>query len=317
MFTVPSFPPHVPTDIDAFIASEPGTQWIDKLAESFPHTSYERDRSTTFTLKDCDRYAAAIIDAKRDGLEVDTCLTNELQPASFGSTWHYSVRPELQPALREQFDNRHIEEQWEDTLRREWEDRAADAGESTATDLLASYDYCQLLFRFSQGPYIEDTMIVSHKPWSDYSELAITEDLQFALNNLGYTVGQFRTACSNTHEAYKPLKARRPHRQPIVTMDKLKEAIENACSQYFHIYLFAIIPITDLMALDISKPITFDKCWVATANCFSGTFHDVPADCPVTVNPGDGVLLSGGHMAYSPDDVCGLYTPHYHARVHN
>jgi hypothetical protein len=317
MFTIPSFPPDVPTDLDAFLATEPGTKWIDNLAKAYPHTNYERDRSTSYTLKQCDQYAAAIIDAKRQDLEIAECLQDELRPASFGSTWHHWVKPDLKPALRNQFNNRDLEEEWAESLRYAWEERAAEADDSTVTDLLGSYDYCQLLFRFSQGEYVEDTMIVSHKPWSDPSELAVTDDLQFALNNLGYTIGQFRAACHNKHKAYKPLKTRRARRKPIIDPAKLREAIENACSQYFHFYLFAIVPITDLIALDLANPITFDKCWVATANCYSGTFHDVPASGPVTVNPTDGVLLSGAQMAYSPDEVCGLYTPHYHANVRN
>lgn len=317
MFTIPTIPPSASPDPAVFLETPAGTQWLTDLAASYPHTRYERDRSTSFTLKDCNKFAAAIIDAKRDGSNVNALLADEIRPARFRDTWHYIVKDDLAPVLREHFDDRDVEEDWDDTLYPAWRNSAGDADHSKVTDLFESYDYCELLFRFSRGRYVEDTLITSHKPWSDFGELAITPDLQFALNNLGYTVGQYRKASRNTHDAYQPLSSTHPRRDPIVSIPQLQELVDNACSQYFHFYLYAIVPLTDLMALDLDKPITFEKCWVATSDCINGTFHDVPSNGPVTVNTQDGTLISGGHMSYSPDDICGLYTPHYRSHIRN
>jgi len=49
----------------------------------------------------------------------------------------------------------------------------------------------------------------------------------------------------------------------------------------------------------------------------NGTFFDVPANGPVTVKPEDGRFLSGGHLRWSPENICGLHTPYYHASVRN
>lgn len=317
MFTVPALPSSTPTDPAVFLSTDQGGKWANELATSYPHTRYERDRSTTFSLKDCDKFAAAIIDAKRTGESVDTLLADEIRPASFRDTWRYVIQDDLKTTLRDHFDDRDVEEEWEDSVYPAWRETASNNDDSKVTDLFASYDYCELLFRFSEGEYVEDTMITSHRPWSEFSELAVTPDLQFALTNLGYTVSQYRAASKNRHEAWRPLAPRRARRAPIVTLDQVEELVDNACSQYFHFYLFAIVPLTDVIALDLTKPITFEKAWVATANCYSGTFHEVPANGPVTVNPTDGTLISGGHMAYSPDSVCGLHTPHFHARARN
>jgi len=155
-----------------------------------------------------------------------------------------------------------------------------------------------------------------HRPWPETSELAVTGNLQFALNNLGYTIGEFRKASGNRHSADSvlPRNARR-RRAPVISHEQLAEIIDNACSTAFLFCLYAIVPIPDLIALDLSRPVTFEKCWVATMDPINGTFFDVPANGPVTVKPEDGRFLSGGHLRWSPENICGLHTPYYHASV--
>lgn len=317
MYTIPQFPADMPTDPAIFLSSTAGTQWAEKLARSYPHTSYSRGRSDTFSLAQCDEYASAIIQAKRSGENPETKLASVIHPCRLRETWHYDLRSDLAGALREQFDDRDLEEEWEESVYPVWKDAAASHDDSSATDLFASYDYCQILFRFANKRYVEDSLIHSNKPWPDFAHLTVDENLQFALNNLGFTVGQYRKASGNKDRAYSPLKSTRPRRDPIITNEQLEELVENACSTYFHFYLFAIVPITDVIELDPNAPIKFSKAWVASSNCINGTFHDVPANGPVTVNPTDGLLISGFDMAYSPDHVCCLHTPHYHARLRN
>ena len=126
------------------------------------------------------------------------------------------------------------------------------------------------------------------------------------------------SASGNRHPADRPLShhARR-RRAPIIAYEQLAEIIDNACSTSFLFCLYAIVPIPDLIALDLSRPVTFEKCWVATMDPINGTFFDVPANGPVTVKPEDGRFLSGGHLRWSPENICGLQTPYYHASVRN
>jgi hypothetical protein len=111
-----------------------------------------------------------------------------------------------------------------------------------------------------------------------------------------------------------PRNARR-RRAPIISHEQLAEIIDNACSTSFLFCLYAIVPIPELIALDLSRPVTFEKCWVATMDPINGTFFDVPANGPVTVKPEDGRFLSGGHLRWSPENICCLHTPYYHAAV--
>jgi hypothetical protein len=74
-------------------------------------------------------------------------------------------------------------------------------------DLFASYDRCELLFRFSAERWLDDALVFA-SPMAQASELAITANLQFALNNLGYTIGVPQDH-GNRHPATAPAAMRR------------------------------------------------------------------------------------------------------------
>ena len=315
MPVIPAFPEDADlADIDAFLASD---AWFAELAEAVPHTRYWRDRSDCWSLKQLNTLAARIIDARYAGEDVECAMEAEFPPADFGDTWHYQIAS----PLRDQLDAAGIGDtdgEIREAIRSAWEEAAADRDDSRVADLFASYDRCELLFRFSTEQWLDDSLIHSHKPWPEASALSVTRNLQFALANLGYTVSDFRKRSGNRHRAadYLQRSARR-RRAPIVTWDQVNELIDNACSTSFLFCLYAIVPIPDLIALDLGAPVTFEKCWVASMDPVNGTFHDVAALGPVTVRPEDGRFLSGGHLRWSPEAICGLYTPHYHGSVRN
>jgi hypothetical protein len=317
MYSVPALPmPGVLADPSAFFASPEGDAWIGSLADNFPHTRYWRERSDCWSLKSLNALGARIIDARYEGHDVEDAMEAEFKPGDFWSTWYHEVASPVRGLLR---DAGLLEDGAAfDAIRDGWEDHAADRDDSSVSDLFASHDRCELLFRFSAEQWLDDSLVFSHRPWPDAAELAVTANLQFALNNLGYTVSQFRKASGNRHPADRPLShhARR-RRAPIIAPEQLAEIIDNACSTSFLFCLYAIVPIPDLIALDLGRPVTFEKCWVATMDPINGTFFDVPANGPVTVKPEDGRFLSGGHLRWSPENICGLHTPYYHASVRN
>jgi len=315
---IPAFPEHADlADIDAFLASEPGADWIAQLAKAVPHTRYWRNRSDCWSLKQLNGLAAKIIDAHYEGQDAECAMEAQFSPAEFGDTWHYQVAG----PLRDQLDAASIgdtDREIRDAIRSAWEDDAADRDDSRVADLFASHDRCELLFRFSTKQWLDDCLIHSRKPWPEASSLSITCNLQFALSNLGYTITEFRKRSANQHSAAEYLqRSLRRRRAPIVTWDQLNELIENACSTSFLFCIYAIVPIPDLIGLDLSKPVTFEKCWVATMDPINGTFHDVEANGPVTVGPNDGRFLSGGHLRWAPENICALHTPYYHGPVRN
>ena len=315
---IPAFPEHADlVDIDAFLASGAGSAWIAQFAEAVPHTRYWRDRSDCWSLKQLNVLAARIIDAHYAGKDIERAMEAEFSPAEFGDTWYYQIVR----ALRDQLDAAGIGDtdgQIREAIRSAWEDAAADRDDSCVANLFASHDRCELLFRFSSAQWLDDSLIHSNKPWPEESALSVTRKLQFALSNLGYTVTEFRKRSKNQHPASEYLqRSGRRRRSPIVTWDQLNELIENACSTSFLFCLYAIVPIPDLIRLDFSKPVTFEKCWVASMDPINGTFQDVEANGPVTVRPDDGRFLSGGHLRWSPESICALHTPFYHASVRN
>ncbi len=316
MFTLPELPARDALADPGFLASDAGVSWIEALAQNFPHTRYWRDRSDCWSLKRLNALAARIIDARYEGREVVEAMEAEFPPAELGETWYHEVVPFLRPCLHAA--DLDPDDEASDVIRDAWEERSAARDDSSVADLFASYDRCELLFRFSAERWLDDALVFSHRPWAEASELAITANLQFALNNLGYTIGEFRKMSGNRHVAdcALPRHARR-RRAPILRHEQLAEIIDNACSTSFLFCLYAIVPIPDLIGLDFSRPITFEKCRVATMDPLNGTFHDVPALAPVTVQPEDGRFLAGGHLRWSPDDICGFVTSHYHGHVTN
>lgn len=315
---IPAFPERTDlADIDAFLSSEAGSAWTAQLAESVPHTRYWRGRSDCWSLKQLNGIAARIIDAHYEGQDVECAMEAEFPPDEFGDTWHH----EIAPHLRDQLNAAGIGDtdgEIREAIRSAWEDAAADRDDSRVTDLFASHDRCELLFRFSVERWLDDSLIHSRKPWPEASALSVTRNLQFALSKLGYTVTEFRKRSGNQNPAAEYLqRSARRRRAPIVTWNQLNELIDNACSTSFLFCLYAIVPIPDLIGLDFSEPVTFDKCWVASLDPINGTFQDVEANGPVTVGPGDGRFLSGGHLRWSPETICALHTPFYHASVQN
>ena len=316
MYSVPALPaPGVLADPNAFFSSDAGANWLGMLADEFPHSRYWRDRSDCWSLKSLNALAARIIDARYEGHDVDEAMEAEFRPADFWATWHHDVAPEIRGLLREE----GIADDGDtfNAIRDGWEDHAAERDESCVSDLFASYDYCELLFRFTTERWLDDSLVFSHRPWPDAAELGMTHNLQFALANLGFTVSQFRKASGNRRAADPPLPRSRRRRAPIIAYEQLAEIIDNACSTSFLFCLYAVVPIPQLIALDFTRPVTFEQCWVATLDTLNGTFFDVPANGPVTVSPGDGRFLSGGDLRWSPENICCLHTPHYHASVSN
>src|SRR3546814_7080671 len=61
---------------------------------------------------------------------------------------------------------------------------------------------------------------------------------------------------------------------------------------------------------------TFSSAAVASYNPFSGTFHEVRANRPITVTPKDGELRRGSE-GISPAEICCLYRPVFYEGLSN
>lgn len=168
-------------------------------------------------------------------------------------------------------------------------------------DLFASHDRCEVLFCFSAERSPTDGLIRSNGILRGAPGLLITRALQFALCSLGYRVNEFRKASRNVNPAQEYLqRGARLRRTPILGWDQLNSLFDNTTSSGFVFCLHAVVPITDLIGLDLGKPVTLQGCRVATLDPLTAAFAHVEIDGPVTVRHREGRFLSGGHLRLSP-----------------
>ena len=200
-------------------------------------------------------------------------------------------------------------------------DKLYEQDTSSAKDIFSSFDRAEIVFLLAPPGHALDATISSTRPWSDYRGLTVCDNLVHALAALGYTVSAYRAHSGNRNPSspeWSKSRLKRPSftrsSQPLCTLEQLKEMIENSCSQHFLICLSAIVPVSQIFGLDLSKPITFSDASIATYNPFSGTFHDAARIQNVTLPPEMGRLISP-HRWYSPEDICGLVQRYYHGEL--
>jgi hypothetical protein len=303
-------------DPDAFLVSAQGEAWLQSLTAQWPFVRYAYDPAAKRTLRDCNAIAQAILQSKYPP-QAPLETYGGMDPVDL---WDNDVWPHISSALIEASAKRDdaMLDRWHDAVWPRWEEQANDADQSSFADQFGSHDRCELVVHFAPGRSLEDALIWSRRSWPDFGEIIPCPELVIALNQLGYTLGEYRKASRNRTLSHQPMNGcSRRRRAPLVTMDQLREAVNNACSTSFMIILFAVVPLSDLLALDVTRSMTLDRSWVATLDPINGTFHDVPAHGPVTLTAKDVQLISGAALAWSPDEICGLHTPHYHATIRN
>jgi hypothetical protein len=318
MSTVPSLPARYEISrLPGFLASADGHRWLGSLAENFPHSSYEPSQSDRWDLKRINAIGAKIVDAHYAGGDVDEAVAGSVSPSDCWDTWDHWVAPQVFSYLQNE-TGQEPDDGIVDTIRYGWEEGAIERDRSSPRDLFGSHDRVELLFRFNTLPWLDDALIHSRRPWADFSDLCVTDNLCFALAQLGFSLGDYRKASGNRNPAQYPLPRRhRRQRPPVVTKEQLRELVENACSTSFLLCLYAMVPIDQLFAIDLTRPVTFEACHVATMDPINGTFHDVSATGPLIVKPEDGRFLTGGHLSWSPDEICGLVPSYYAGAIRN
>lgn len=195
-----------------------------------------------------------------------------------------------------------------------------EADSSRPQDALSSWDRAEVIFVISPtGKHALDASIASQRSWPDFAELCVNENLAHAMTCLGYTLSDYRKASGNRHASERARGARsiaspevRRRAVPLCSWDAIQEMVDNACATHFLFVLYAIVPITQLIALDPTKPMTFSKAAIASWNPWDGTFHDAVSVPAVTVTPKMGTLMSPSGW-HSPDSICGFVHSYYFA----
>jgi hypothetical protein len=195
---------------------------------------------------------------------------------------------------------------------------AVDSDPRRIADHFSIGDRCELFFHFSAERRLDAGLIHSNDTSAAAATLSVTRSLQFALGNLGFPILLFRNLARNVSPAAEYLqRSARCRRPPILTWGQLDDLITHAGSAPFLFSLYAVVPIHDLIALDLEKPATFDRAWVASVDPSSGNWYAVEANGPVTVCRKDGWFTSGSEFCRSLADGDSARSAHYHASVRN
>jgi hypothetical protein len=277
------------------------------------------------SLKQGNQLAQIVLDARAAGNEPEFVLAQSGLLAR-DDAWAYAR--DAARALLTDYDNDLL-----DLTRRQYgdlldaltfriEDDITGKDTTRARDALSSYDRAEIVFVLSpRGKHALDASITSHKPWPEFAELYVTEDLAHALAAMGYTLGQYRKASNNGHATEIPRGRCRiprpdfPRRSaPLCSWDAIREIVDNACSSNFLFVLYAMVPIAQLIDLDPSGPLTFSKAALASWDPWNGTFHDAVSVPDVTVTPKMGTLMSAAGW-HSPDSICGFVHRYYEADI--
>ena len=293
---------------------------LDREVGSAWFSTYEPQRHCR-TLREGTALAATILEAHANGAEPEDALSDSGALAC-GDAW-YAARD-----IAKDIVNRHDNDLGDVTrsehaaliaaLDERIEPLLIDADTSHPRDALSSHDRAEVVFVFTApGRHELDGSIACHRPWPEFGELYVNDDLAHALACLGFTVGQYRKASGNTYESDRACGAfrlRRPSIQrraaPLCSLQQLEEMVDNACATHFVFCVYAIVPIAQLLDIDPAEPMTFSKAAVATWNTWDGTFHDAAMAQAVTVTPNMGKLIAPARL-YSPDSICGLVQSYY------
>lgn len=202
----------------------------------------------------------------------------------------------------------------EEELKTELRAILQDEDDSEPTDLLGSCDMVQLAFvLMPKDGYFDDNLTWSHKSWSEWSELSLTEAFQKTLPRLGYTVEQYREHSKNDHELHdEPFGEPETPRLPVATLDELQTLVDNACSQYFHFAIYANVRLDHFLELDLGRPIRLDSYAIATIGIANGTFMDERKKVPIVLRPDDGRWVA---FEKGPHEWCGLVGSYYNAEI--
>lgn len=313
-------------DPEAFLETDRGEAFVKRLVSDLYYQRYERYQNDgPMGHKEANSLAQAILEAKREGKPVHQAIASEFRfgydPIRYwydhGQSEVESVIDKISDELDDLEDDLSFDKwDWIHALEAPIVDRLESGDTSKPEDLLGSYDKCEVVFLFHAPGYAIDEMICSSKAWSEFGHMHVDHSLQHGLACLGYSVGEYRKLSGNRLESDNLRPGVKKRADRLVSPAELEEIIDNSCAQYFLFALYAIIPVQELIDLDLAKPITFSTAAVASYNPFSGTFHEVRVNRPVTVTPKEGELRSGSE-GISPDDICGLYRPVFYASLAN
>jgi len=311
-----------------FLASDRGKAWFEKLMGGVYFTAYYLDRGDSLDKKTANKLARDLIDAKRSGSEPfevlealfghGSCAEDDYRESGTERR-HRETVEELAEALAEYADDNGIAlpeidvEAWCEAIQEMAIEHMYGDDDSSVTDMVPSYERAEIVVRFTPDG-VDDT-IYSNQSWPSWRELCIDQALQRTLASLGYSIEDYRRATGNKTQSSDLARGLRRRARPIASLSEIERIVGEACAQSFSIVLYAIVPVKDLIELDLAKPFVLSQFAIAAYNHNSGTFFELSKKEAITIAPGEGRIE--GIFGYSPEDICGLYRPPFYAEIKN
>lgn len=311
-----------------FMLDDKGEEIANKIASSLYFTKYYRDNYCT-SIEDNAKIVSALFsdgspskinENRREAIRI-------IADKGSDSEWFY--HEEAYPAARDfirEFYDQCEEKEWTAGLNDEDEaieelasliqGAAEDKDDSKPLDMLSSTDRAEIGFIYMpnrKGLYQSEWCIENHKNYSDWENISITPAFLEILARLGLTLTGYRKHSRNKNEQYEPgYRPAKKRAVPLVTYDELKDMVENSCSSYFHIGIYAQVPVESLLNLNFEKPIVLEKYSICSFS-ESGTFYEITKKAPLIIRPEDGVWHSFGKSG--PSDWCGLVNSYFHSNI--
>lgn len=161
-----------------------------------------------------------------------------------------------------------------------------------------------------KGDSVEETCTISH-PHLLPENVVVDDQFRFILSRLGITAKAWKRFANpkETEPSKKSLRLART--EPLVTPEQLGVMIENGATRSFLVSLYCQAPLTDVLDLDLSKTIAFEKVRLAVVDVMSGTFHDHRLEGIVEMADGiDGLITTsdcGPYASQTEDVVASAY----------
>lgn len=318
-------------DPEAFLGSAKAKPIIDALVEDSYFTRWESSRSTLpekTTQEIVTDFLGRLRTAKTDEerrfakertlVEHLSCNDPEDEWYQTGHSVWTGIEAELCGAVDAAGIDGYDTDEWTSAAASAFERRIVDDDDSTPQGMISSFDKVEIMFWLVHPKASTDDLCTIAGPWPDAARVEITDEFQFALAKLGWTVTDWRNHVGSKEPSQ--LSGTRPPRgtgqgasdavdgslDPLVSLEDLKVVIDNGCTQYFGLVLYAWVPLNDVLDIDLDRHVAFGKASVALYNPYAGTFMETSAR-PGTVVVKDGVDgRFEGLLGESPKDFCGM-----------
>ena len=316
----------MPRVVDQFLGTEGGGALVAELASGYYHNRHHRDRSDrSMSLKTGSLLAERLLTRGEDSY-VEEILEGVLGEGTDAWESFAGQNPERVDALVEAVDEELREaglpglerrDEWVEGLREAVVERLEGEDDSKASDLLDEWDRAEVVFVFGDPTLgCEDNALTAGGVTMTAGDVVPDEALRATLAGIGYTLGEYRKLSGNRAPTRGALSRSRVRKGKVVPWEAVRSALDEACSSYCNLVLYAQVPVEDLVDLDPRRPMRFSRAAFASYNCMSGTFFDSATVDDVVVDGRHGFLASC-HGWYGPDEICGLVSSHYEGRVGN